>query len=98
MTTPHQRIQRLIEEGATVMANLPDGAAVDITPDLMALAEPSTFGQISLKNRESSSRPNIFQGCPHPRPIPMKPAIGTSHKTDPPDVDSGHQANGPLLP
>lgn len=43
MTTPAQRITRLLEEGARFMVELPGHAAIDLTPDVFAaLAEVRT--------------------------------------------------------
>lgn len=43
MSTPAQRITRLLEEGARFMVELPGHAAIDLTPDVFAaLAEVRT--------------------------------------------------------
>jgi hypothetical protein len=36
MTTPRQRISRLLDEGAKFIVELPGHAAIDLTPDVIA--------------------------------------------------------------
>jgi hypothetical protein len=46
MTTPIQRLTRLIDEGARFMVELPSQAAIDLTPDVIAaIAEVQTRRQ-----------------------------------------------------
>jgi hypothetical protein len=42
MTTPIQRISRLLDEGARFMVELPGSVSIDLTPDVIAaMAEAS---------------------------------------------------------
>lgn len=36
MTTPVQRIKRLLDEGATFMVQIPGQVSIDLTPDVIA--------------------------------------------------------------
>lgn len=44
MTTPTQRIARLLEEGARFKLELPGQTSIDLTPDLIAALEAVQMG------------------------------------------------------
>ena len=54
MSTPTQRITRLIDEGAKLMAQIPGQSSIDMTSEVIAaLAESKTERDTALKMKES---------------------------------------------
>ena len=51
MTTPAQRLTRLLSEGARFKVELPGQLAIDITPDVLAM----------LDNLSSNGKPNVVR-------------------------------------
>jgi hypothetical protein len=56
MTTPVQRIQRLLDEGAIFRVQIPRHVAIDLTPDIIALLSEVQTGS----NTPEESR-NLFE-------------------------------------
>ena len=49
MTTPVQRISRLLNEGARFMVQIPGHASIDLTPDVIAAMAEVQMGSNTLK-------------------------------------------------
>jgi hypothetical protein len=68
MTTPVQRISRLLDEGARFMVELPGHVAIDLTPDVIAAMAESNSRELCLKssgNGEESSADASQRSTPH---------------------------------
>ena len=50
MSTPLQRISRLLGEGARFMVQLPGQTSIDLTPDVIAAMAETTSRELSLKS------------------------------------------------
>jgi DUF1365 family protein len=48
MTTPIQRISRLLDEGARFMVQLPGQTSIDLTPDIIAAMDDASGSQKQL--------------------------------------------------
>jgi hypothetical protein len=55
MTTPNQRISRLINEEARFVAYLPGNIIIDVTPDIMA-----AMAEVSSKCKVLANRRNLL--------------------------------------
>jgi hypothetical protein len=68
MTTPIQRISRLLNEGARFMVELPGQMSIDLTPDVIAaMAEVQTQREGFEPGKESIEAQRLRRGCPDPR-------------------------------
>jgi hypothetical protein len=68
MTTPTQRLTRLINEGARFMVELPGQMSIDLTPDVIAaLAEVQTRREEFEPIKESIEVGGRRRGCCDPR-------------------------------
>jgi hypothetical protein len=68
MTTPIQRISRLLNEGARFMVQLPGQTSIDLTPDVIAAMAESNSRELCLKSdidREESSADASQRSTPH---------------------------------
>jgi hypothetical protein len=64
MTTPIQRISRLLDEGARFMVELPGSVSIDLTPDVIAaMAEVQTHRD-GFEPKESIESRRPPPGCP----------------------------------
>jgi hypothetical protein len=68
MTTPVQRISRLLDEEARFVAYLPGNIVIDVTPDVTAALAESKSRELCLKssgNGEESSADASQRSDPH---------------------------------
>ena len=67
MTTPTQRITRLLDEGARFMVKLPNTTSIDLTPDVVAaIAEVQTHRKEFEPDKESIGQSDRRRGSPDP--------------------------------
>jgi hypothetical protein len=57
MTTPVQRITRLLDEGARFMVKLPGNVAIDLTPDVIAALAGVQTGKEGFEPIKESIEP-----------------------------------------
>lgn len=57
MSTPAQRIIRLLDEGARFMVELPGNVAIDLTPDVIAAMAEVQTGRDGFEPRKESIEP-----------------------------------------
>ncbi len=67
MTTPIQRISRLINEGAKFMVELPGQMSIDLTPDVIAAMDEVQ----TVSNPDSKAR-NLFNAEDKGRDVPTR--------------------------
>ena len=58
MTTPVQRIKRLLDEGAKFMVQIPGHVAIDLTPDIIAIINEVQTSSQGFKQDKESIEPN----------------------------------------
>lgn len=58
MTTPAQRIKRLLDEGAIFRVQIPGQASIDFTPDIIAIINEVQTSSQGLKHDKESIEPN----------------------------------------
>jgi hypothetical protein len=64
MSTPVQRITRLLDEGARFMVELPGQTSIDLTPDMIAAMAEVQIGRDRLEPRkESIENQRLRRGC-----------------------------------
>jgi hypothetical protein len=56
ITTPAQRLERMLREGARLMALCPGQTSIDVTPDIMAL-----LGGVQTDLKPSGEGRNLFE-------------------------------------
>ena len=59
MTTPTQRIARLLDEGAKFMVQIPGHVAIDLTPDVIAMLDGVQKGSEGFEPIKESIEPLI---------------------------------------
>lgn len=57
MTTPVQRIKRLLDEGAKFMVQIPGHVAIDLTPDVVAMLDGVQKGSEGFEPIKESIEP-----------------------------------------
>jgi hypothetical protein len=68
MTTPIQRLMRLLDEGAKFKVELPGYVAIDLTSEVIAaLAEVQNHHEGFEPGKESIEAGGPRRGCPDPR-------------------------------
>ena len=58
MTTPTQRIARLLDEGAKFMVQIPGQVSIDLTPDIIAIINEVQTSSQGFKHDKESIEPN----------------------------------------
>ena len=58
MTTPTQRIARLLDEGAKFMVQIPGQVSIDLTPDIIAIINEVQTSSQGFKYDKESIEPN----------------------------------------
>ena len=67
MTTPTQRLMRLLNEGARFMVELPGQMSIDLTPDVIAaMAEVQNHHEGFEPGKESIEAGGPRRGCSDP--------------------------------
>jgi hypothetical protein len=59
MTTPAQRIHRLLDEGARFAVSLPGQTSIDLTPDIIAMLDGVQSGSNGFEPIKESIEPLI---------------------------------------
>ena len=59
MTTPVQRIKRLLDEGAKFMVQIPGHVAIDLTPDVVAMLNGVQTGSDGFEPIKESIEPEV---------------------------------------
>ena len=59
MTTPVQRIKRLLDEGATFMVQIPGQVSIDLTPDVIAAIDEVQSASSGVPIGKESIEPMI---------------------------------------
>jgi hypothetical protein len=62
MTTPIQRLKRLLDEGARFMVELPGQTSIDLTPDVIAAMEQVQTQREEFEPRKESIQSNASGG------------------------------------
>ena len=62
MTTPVQRISRLLDEEARFVAYLPGNIVIDVTPDVTAALAEVQMGSNTLKESRNLFKANDLRG------------------------------------
>jgi hypothetical protein len=62
MTTPTQRIARLLDEGAKFMVQIPGHVAIDLTPDVVAMLDGVQTASDGFEPIKESIEPLIAGG------------------------------------
>ena len=66
MTTPVQRIKRLLDEGAKFMVQIPGHVAIDLTPDVVAMLDGVQKGSDGFEPGRNLLNPTLLAGMSPP--------------------------------
>ena len=61
-TTPAQRLQRVLGEGARLMAQCPGQTSIDVTPDVIAMLDGVQTGGQGSKTERNLFEPKVAGG------------------------------------
>jgi hypothetical protein len=67
MTTPVQRIQRLLDEGAIIRVQIPGQVSIDLTPDIIAL-----LSEVQSSDKGFKPERNLFEPLIAGRDVPTR--------------------------
>ncbi len=67
MTTPAQRIHRLLDEGARFSVSLPGQTSIDLTPDVIAL-----LSEVQSSDKGFKPERNLFEPLIAGRDVPTR--------------------------
>lgn len=81
-TPPVERSRPVTGARVRLMALCPGQTSIDLSPDVLATTGEIQTQYDGVQIKESIVNRRLTQGCPYPRPFPVKCAIGVSHITE----------------